>query len=592
VELRGLLVELKRRRVFRVLVGYGVVSFAVLQVIEPIQHALGLSDAALKLVVVLLGVGFPVSMVLAWAFDISPAGIERTPPAGVAALRGPRLPLLLAGIGALVAAPGILWIFLRGSRPADVSLQARVEAAAPASEMRQAPSIAVLPLVNMSSDKEQEYFSDGLSEELLNLLAQVPQLRVIARTSSFSFKGKNVDVATIAKVLDVANVLEGSVRRSGNKLRVTAQLIRTADSSHLWSQTYDRELTDVFQVQDEIASAVVAALKIHLLPSQAVPSARRAGSTEAYDQYLIGMQLVRRGNYGDLPRALAALQQSVAIDPQFAPAYSALAWVQVAIGEFTGDLAQRAASHKLGMASAEKAIALDPGLAAAYMVRAWYRCNIAWDWKGGEKDVERARALDMSSLTLIDGGGAQACFLPSRLQEALAYDRQAIAADPLSVAAWHFYGGHLLLVPDGIPQARAALQHAIDISPDAAWPRFILGFLDLREGMADQALAHFRHAGPGLRETGEAMAEHTLGHPQQSEKLLEVVKASYGAGFALQIAQIYAWRGEPDRAFEWLDRAHERHDAGLMRLRYDLPFASLRTDPRFMAMVKKIGLPE
>jgi TolB-like protein/tetratricopeptide (TPR) repeat protein len=580
LELPALIAELKRRRVFRVLVGYGVVSFAVLQVVEPIQHALGLSDAVLKLVVVLLGLGFPVSLVLAWAFDINAAGIERTPPAEAATLRGPPLVLLLVGLGLLIAAPGVIW-FLRAQ-----SKRAATQAAF------EAPSIAVLPLVNMSSDKEQEYFSDGLSEELLNLLAQVPQLRVIARTSSFSFKGKDVDVSTIARALDVANVLEGSVRRSGNKLRVTAQLIRAADSSHLWSQTYDRELTDVFKVQDEIASAVVAALKIKLLPSQAVPSARRAGSTEAYDRFLIGTQIMRRGNYAELPGALAALNEAVALDPQFAPAYGSLAWAQLVTGEFTGDVAQREASHKLGLASAEKAIALDANSPIAYLVRGWYRCNIALDWKGGEEDVARALAVDFNSITTLDSGGVQACFRPSRVEEGLAIDRRMIASDPLSMTAWHLYGFHLLLVPGSAAQGRAALQHAIEISPDAAWPRFQLGFLDLQDGKLDQALAHFSRAGPGLGLTGEAMVAHTLGHAQQSEKDLDELKTKYGAGFAIQIAQVYVWRKEPELAFEWLERARERRDAGLVRLRYDPPFASLRTDPRFAALVRKIGLPE
>jgi TolB-like protein/tetratricopeptide (TPR) repeat protein len=583
LELQALVTELKRRRVFRVLVGYGVVSFAVLQIVEPIQHALGLSDAALKLVVVLLGLGFPVSMALAWAFDTNAACIERTPPAPSAALRGPRSMLLLVAFGVLVAAPGVVWVLLRGSRSAREPLPAQAGAT---------PSIAVLPLVNMSSDKEQEYFSDGLSEELLNLLAQVPQLRVIARTSSFSFKGKDVDVATIAKALDVANVLEGSVRRSGSKLRVTAQLIRTADSSHLWSQTYDRELTDVFKVQDEIAAAVVAALKVKLLPSQAVPSARRAGSTEAYDRFLIGTQILRRGNFAEMPGALAALQEAIALDPQFAPAYGSLAWAQLVTGEFTGDVAQREASHKLGLANAEKAIALDPNSPIAYLVRGWYRCNVAWDWKGGEEDVARALAIDFNSVTTLASGGAQACLRLSRLEEALAIDRRMIASDPLSMTAWFLYGSHLLLVPGGATQGRAALQHAIEISPDAAWPRFLLGFFDLQDGKVDQALAHFRHAGPGHGLTGEAMVEHTLGHAQQSEKALDELKAKYGAGFAIQIAQVYAWRKEPKLAFEWLDRAYERHDAGLVRLRYDPAFASLRTDPRFEALVRKIGVPE
>ena len=585
--------EFQRRRVFRVLVGYGVVSFAVLQIIEPIMHALHLPDSVLTYCVIALAIGFPLAIVLAWAFDVNAGIVERTA-AKAGGLRGVALALALTGIGLLAAAPGVAWYFFLRQRPAPAGGEgsaAKPEAGTIA-DLRAPPSIAVLPLVNMSSDKEQEYFSDGLSEELLNLLAQVPQLRVIARTSSFSFKGKSVDVATIAKALDVGNILEGSVRRSGNKLRVTAQLIRAADSSHLWSQTYDRELTDVFKVQDEIAAAVVAALKIKLLPSQAAPSARRAGSTEAYDQFLLGLQLVRGASYSDLPRAEAALEHAVALDPNFAPAHSTLAWVQVASGEFTGDLAKREVSHQLGLASAERAIALDPGLPDGYTVRAWYRCNIAWDFKRGQEDVERVQALDPNGLVALDYGGALACFRPSRLAETLARDRRAVAADPLSVSAWHFYGAHLLLATGGVTQARGALQRAIDLSPAAAWPRFTLGFLDLQDGKVEQALAHFRYAGPGLGLTGEAMAEHTLGHAQRSEEALETLKKNFGAGFAVQIAQVHAWRNEPDLAFEWLERARERHDAGLVRLRYDQPFTNLRADPRFEAFAKKIGMPE
>ena len=575
------------------LVGYGVVSFTVLQVVEPIQHALGLSDAALKMVVVLLGVGFPVSLVLAWAFDINPAGIERTPPAAAPALRGPRLVLLLCVAGALLAAPGVFWVFLRGSRSAAATPPVSLEAVAPAAA---APSIAVLPLVNMSSDKEQEYFSDGLTEELLNLLAQVPQLRVIARTSSFSFKGKSVDVATIARTLDVANILEGSVRRSGNKLRVTAQLIRAADSSHLWSQTYDRELTDVFTVQDEIAGAVVAALKVQLLPSQRVASAHRSSNTEAYEQYLLGREIIRRGSFGDVGRAVAVLQHAVALDPGFAAAYSLLGAAQVGLGEFAETQQKRVATHRLALANIDEAIAIDPGLADAYETRGWYRCNIAMDFRGGEEDLARALArggADPYQQTGLAGfGGGHPCFRPSRVQEALAFDRKLVAADPLSMPAWQFYGSHLLLVPGARQQAREALLRAIDLSPDAGWPRALTGFLDLQDGNAEAALGHFRRAGPGLGEAGTAMAEHTLGHEREAQAALDVLKTRYAAGMAIQVAWVHAWRGENDLAFEWLERAAAQHDAGIVRLRYDPPLASLRSDPRFAALVQKIGLPE
>ena len=379
------------------------------------------------------------------------------------------------------------------------------------------------------------------------------------------------------------------MRKSGNKLRVTAQLIRAADSSHLWSQTYDRELTDVFKVQDEIAGAVVAALKLKLLPSQAVSNPHRTGNTDAYDQYLLGQQLLR-GGVGGRQHAVAALQQAVALDPQFAAAYGFLAAAQMAFADVAGSQAERVAAHKLALANVEKAIALDPGLSRAYLTRAFYRCNVAWDWKGGEEDVERGWALDPYNSEFLGAGFA--CFRPGRLQEALARDRRLIASDPLSAPAWLFYGLHLMVVPSGIPEARAALQRALDINPDAAWARFLMGFLDLKDGKAESALAHFVRAGLGLGEAGVAMAEHTRGHAQKSQQALDELKAKYGAGLSLQIAQAYAWRGERDLAFAWPERSYAQHDSGLVRLRFDLPFAGLRGDPRFAALVQKLGLPE
>ena len=304
--------------------------------------------------------------------------------------------------------------------------------------------------------------------------------------------------------------------------------------------------------------------------------------------------LLRGHDFADYPRAQATLEKAVALDPQFAPAYSVLGWMQIVAGEFVSDPAQRAVSHKLGLASLEKAIVLEPNLPNPYATRAWYRCAIAWDWKGGEEDLQRAVALDRTSLMLIrsvGGGGQAACFRASRLQEALALDRQAIASDPLDVNAWYLYGAHLLLSPGGTAQARAALQRAIDINPQAAWPRLVLGFLDLQDGKAQLALAQFRHAGPGLRQTGEAMAEHTLGHRQQSDNALQALIAGYSAGMAVQIAQVYAWRKEMDLAFEWMERAYELHDAGLVRMRFDPMFAPMRADPRFEAVARKVGVP-
>src|SRR5438477_7757637 len=300
-----LLEELKRRRVFRALVSYGIAPFAVLQIIEPVMHGLHWSEAVLSYVVAGLAGGFPVVVALAWIFDVNSGRIERTAPGS---LRGARAGMILAAIALLAASPMVVWYFVHRARTAESP--AATSGAAPGA------SIAVLPLVNLSSDKEQEYFSDGLSEELLNLLAKVPNLRVAARTSTFAFKGKNEDVSTIAQELHVATVLEGSVRKSGDQIRITTQLVNAADGYHLWSETYDRKLTDVFAVQDDIAKAVVDALKLKLL-EPLTSKDRRTASTEAYNEYLLGQQFFRRNNVESFRRAMQAYEKAVALDPGY-----------------------------------------------------------------------------------------------------------------------------------------------------------------------------------------------------------------------------------------------------------------------------------
>ena len=219
---------------------------------------------------------------------------------------------------------------------------------------------------------------------------------------------------------------------------------------------------------------------------------------------------------------------------------------------------------------------------------------MAWDWKGGEEDLGRGRALDpgFGISIVLESASGNACFRPSRLQAELERDRKLVASDPLGTTAWQLYGTHLLLLPDGIKEGRAAIQRAADLSPYASWPRLYLGLLDLEAGDAQAALVHFRRAGPGLSLAGIAMAEHSLGHEQESLQALAELKEKFSAGQALQVAWVHAWRGERDLAFQWLERAWEQRDAGMARLRYERPLKSLRADPRFSALVAKIGLPE
>jgi TolB-like protein len=541
--------QLKHRGVFRAAAYYAASAWLVVQIATAVFPFLEFPNWSVRLIIVSVIAGFPVAMLVSWFYRWTPSGLQRE------------------------------------IEPAD---HARVVApAVPAREN----AIAVLPFADLSPQKDQEYFADGLAEELLGLLAQLPQLQVIARSSSFSFKGRNLDVRTIAGKLGVASVLEGSVRKSGNRLRVTAQLIRAADDAQLWSQTYERELTDVFEVQDQIANAVVAALKIKLLPSQHVTNVHRTGNTEAYDQFLLGQNVIRRGRYDDYQRALAAFQRAVALDPDYGAGWAALALAQSSVADFAAtNPAERSAAKLEALATAEKAIALAPELADGYAIRAHLRRNQLWDWSGALQDLERALALEPNKTDALQPY-ALMLFTLMRYDEAIGVIRTAIAADPLSWLSWMMLGA-VLWRAGRIPEGREAFEHALEISPDSSFTRYEFGCLELEQGRTEQALAHFHKAGAAFSEAGIAMAEYTLGHERDSQAALSELESKHAVGFSYQIAQARAWRGERDAGFECLERAYAQRDAGVTRMRGDSMLASLRDDPRYAALVRKLNFPD
>ncbi len=319
------------------------------------------------------------------------------------------------------------WVLSKRPVPAATAMTA---AAVPESGTIPQKSIAVLPFVNMSSDKDQEYFSDGLSEELIEQLSKIPDLRVPARSSSFYFKDKPEDIATMAQKLRVAHVLEGSVRKSGNRLRVTAELIRADNGYQLWSETYDRELKDVFQVQDDIAGAVVGALKLKLGTVQAVAS-QRTTNTDAYNEFLLGRQFAARGGVDGFQRALENFKKAIALDPNYAAAYADLAVVEYRVADLTAD----AAGAQQARATGDKAIALAPDAADGYAVRGFIRSNLDWDWVGAQADFARALKQDPSNST-VQRRYAQLLGTLGRLPEAIAADRKVVEVDPLSQGGW------------------------------------------------------------------------------------------------------------------------------------------------------------
>ena len=547
--MRILVDQLKHRGVFRAAAYYAAGAWLAVQIATAVFPFLEFPNWSVRLIIVSVIAGFPVAMLVSWFYRWTPGGLQRE------------------------------------IEPAD---HARVVgSAAPAREN----AIAVLPFADLSPQKDQEYFADGLAEELLGLLAQLQQLQVIARSSSFSFKGRNLDVRTIASKLGVASVLEGSVRKSGNRLRVTAQLIRAADEAQLWSQTYERELTDVFEVQDQIANAVVAALKIKLLPSQHVTNPHRTGNTEAYDQFLLGQNVIRRGRYDDYQRALAAFQRAVALDPGYGAAWAALALAQSSVSDFAATSPAERSSAKLeALATADKAIALAPELADGYAIRAHLRRNQLWDWTGALQDLERALTLEPNKTDALHPYALMLIIL-MRYDEAIRAIRSAIAADPLSWMSWMMLGVVSWRV-EKIPEAREAFEHALEISPDSSFTRHEFGCLELEQGRTEHALAHFHKAGAAFGEAGIAMAEYTLGHERESQAALAELESKYAVGFSYQIAQARAWRGERDAAFECLERAYAQRDAGLTRMRGDPMLAPLRDDPRYAALVRKLNFPD
>jgi len=587
---------LKRRRVFRALIGYGIAAFAVLQIIEPIMHGMHWPDEVLSYVVVALAVGFPIVVSLAWIFDVKGGRIERTvPAASTSGLRGPRLALLLVGIGLLAATPGVVWHFWwlwsHPSVPSSAeALRAKLNAVPPASDIRAAPSIAALPLVNLSRDPDQEYFADGLTEELLNLLAKVPGLHVAGRTSSFVFKGKNEDLRTIGQKLGVAAVLEGSVQKAGDRVRITIQLINAADGYHLWSESYDRKLTDVFAVQDEIGQAVVEALRIKLLPGQTPTSKGRTANPEVYNQYLLGRQFFNLANMDGWRRAVAAYEKALALDPSYAPAWAGLS----SAAYWVADSADTSEAFTSGMQqsrlAADKAVQLAPALADGYVVRAFFRQGYSWDWEGARADIQRALALSPEAPDVLSEYGSLLVSL-GRAMEGAAVFQKVVQWDPLNARAWRGLGAALLF-SEHFAEAREPLNRSLEISPVQSIAPILLGATYLSEKNPTAALAMFERSSSDLqRRFGLALAAHDLGRADESQRALDSLIDRDAHTAAFQIASAYAWRGEKDRAFQWLERAYRQHDGGLSVVKVAPGLRSLRGDPRYTALLKKMNLP-
>ncbi len=450
------------------------------------------------------------------------------------------------------------------------------------------PSIVVLPFVDMSAEKNQEYFSDGLAEELLNDLARIQGLRVAARTSSFQFKGKTEDVRSVGEKLNVGNVLEGSVRREGKRVRITAQLINASDGFHLWSETYDRELDDIFAVQDDIARSVAESLRVALLGGKTATPSKPGRNAEAYNAYLQGRYFFERRSKEDLEKAISYYEQAIKLDPEYSPAWAGLG--RARDDQAGGGYLPVEEAYRKARAAVERALALDPNLAEAHAAMGRIKNTYDWDWAGADASFRRALALEPGNAGVVREAGNMA-LTQGRLEEAIALYGRAVALDPLSPRAHNslgiaaYYAGRL-------DEAEAAVKKALELSPERVGTHTLLGRIYLVQAQPQKALAEMqREVELVWRLNGLAMVYHALGRKQESDAALAELTAKYQADFAYQIAEVYAFRGEADRAFAWLERAYVQRDGGLTEMKGDPLLKNLERDPRYAAFLKKMRLP-
>jgi len=445
------------------------------------------------------------------------------------------------------------------------------------------PSVAVLPFVDLSPEKDQEYFSDGLAEELLNSLVRLQGMHVAARTSSFQFKGKSEDVHEIGKKLNVDTILEGSVRKQGQRMRISAQLINVSDGFHLWSDTYDRDVTDIFAVQKDIARSVAGSLKLTLFGNN-IP-APRPTSAEAYNAYLQGRYLHARPTKENLEKALAYYEQAVRLDSGYAPAWAALSRAHSIHAAAYGRLQEISSARD----AANRALILDPGLAEAHAAIGEIKLDYDWDWAGADVAYQRALALAKGNAEIVERAASLAATL-NRFEDALPLSRQAVELDPLLPSA-HYILAFNAWWAGRLDEADTAARKGLELDPQFPWLHMLLSRVYLAKSRLQEALSEAEREGaPVFHWQQLALAYYALGRKSESDRALAELVSRYKTTAAFQIAEVYANRGDVDAAFTWLERAYTQRDGGLTFVKGNPLLTSLERDKRYVAFLKKMGL--
>lgn len=535
--------------------------------------------------VTLLSLGFFPALIFSWIFEFTPQGLKREKEvdrsASITQQTSKRLDVMIVAL--LVIAIASVWIdhYLSQETMATASTEFTDEHGPSISER----TIAVLPFVNMSEDPGNEYFAEGVSEEILNLLARLPELHVTSRSSAYSFKGQNVDIRTIATRLNVAHILEGSVRKFGDQLRITAQLVEVDTDTHLWSETFDRELENIFVVQDEIAAAVVEALKIRLLGD--APKTERT-DPEAYSMFLKARQLLEQRSRENLTSAEDLLIQALEIDPDFAPA-----WVSLAIvyNEQTSHYGSRSVDEglELGRNAVRRALDADPKYGPALTELAMVELDYEFDFEAARRHIEQALAFNSSDARTLQV--ASWLELSSgNLDEAVSLGRRAVAVDPLSYWS-HSLLGWIYYRAGRMADAENSYRDAMSLQPAGSDEPFWIIAARIVQGDFEAALALAESKGEAARLFFTAIVQHGLGKTVESDAALGELADHYAERSEYQVAVAHVVRGDLDTAFVWFERAYKRKDPILIFAQTDPFLAGLHDDPRWEALLDKIGLP-
>jgi TolB-like protein len=582
--------RLKQRKLVQWTLAYVAAAFALLQGIDIVAQRFGWPEQTMRFVIIALSVGLFVTLVLAWYHG------ER----GAQRVTGTEL-LILAVL--LAIGGGLLWRFVSIARgPTEQSSAARASAESK-SEIN-AKSVAVLAFTNLSDDKGSEYFSDGISEELLTVLQKIPGLHVAARTSAFSFKGKNATAQEIGEKLGVAHLVEGSVRKAGDVVRIAARLTQANTGEEQWSENYTRNLKDVFAVQSELAQTIVEQLRGQLTGGAANPTtkaeiqaevhkAEKGGTknVEAHEYYLQGRFYENRHSEKSAREALAAYDHAVAMDPAFALAWAGVAQTNLWLAAFSTEGGQKGFDAHLASArdAVARALSIEPNLPNGLLARATIETNFDFNWNSAAQTVSKALALAPADPNIVIAA-ANLEIARGDSNRAIDLFRRAVELDPVNAQARAFLAFNLAATKR-FAEARAEFPRVVELNPAAPWAHAGLGLSYLLENKFEEAAnAAQPDAADWARLLIVSCARWGQKRATQSDAALAELTANLGEVAAYQIAEVYAYRGDKDRAFEWLERARRQRDPGLASLRKDPLVVNLREDPRWNAFLHTMGL--